>query len=392
MATPDVQVARYAAPRVNAVRVTEVITREPLRRPGHYQSMLLDTRSGELRFHENTECWEPWSPAWRAVNDVPREIWKRWHPGTPWTSVGPHAWFEPVPELLSWVIDSGVEQLPYLDAAAANALLQELTPYAQTLLDGLFDAGGDLDWSMESTRAGRNIKRLCSRHRQAAGPEADADLVDFAQVVSRFPQVYQPGLLGLPLAKLAEECEWITRFLGSNEHWHEEIKEVFGTRYRDGSGVALEVLGVRAWYRAVLLDGDPRPLREFADWDTANNRLAAGEITSTTTDAALDAWADREEGCAARQGWRLLGAQEAAYNHRAQLRAQDWDRLAVVGADSESLETKLEPVRAERLKLVTEAIGWGHGDSEIATRARVTRQAVHKIRERITSEQDTTKD
>jgi hypothetical protein len=284
--------------------VTEVITAKPLdgRRPGHYQQVLLDTRTGELRFHEIPERWEPWNPACRSISDVPRETYKRWHPGTFFSGVGPHQWFEPVPEVLSWTIGSGVEEFPYLDADAANALLQELTPYAQTLLDGLFDAGGDLDWSADSGRAGRNITRLCKTERKAAGPEADAHLVDYGTIVARFPQVYRPNLLRRSLDGLAKDCESITRYLGCNERWHQEIKEVFGVPYSDGSGMGHDVLGARAWYRSVLMNGDPRPLKEFADWNAEQGRLAAGGITSTSTDTELDGWADREEEEAARQG------------------------------------------------------------------------------------------
>ena len=64
MAVPEVEVARYAAPQVSAVPVTDVITGKPLgdRRPGHCQTVLLDARSGELHFHENPHSWEPWLP------------------------------------------------------------------------------------------------------------------------------------------------------------------------------------------------------------------------------------------------------------------------------------------------------------------------------------------
>ncbi|MET7852373.1 hypothetical protein [Streptomyces avermitilis] len=248
MSVAEVEVARYAAPRVHAVEVTDVITSKPLDDlpPGAYQSVLLAPRTGELKFHENPQRWEPWNPAWKAINDVPHEIYTRWHPGTFFSGVGPHTWFQEIPELLSWTIDSGVEELPYLDVAAANSLLEELTPYAQLLMDSLFDAGGDLDWSAASARAGRNIGRLCSRHRQAAPPDVDADLVDYGEIITRFPQAYRPELLRRPLDQLADGCESITRFLGYNEHWHEEIKKVFGAPYHDGSGVGLDVLGVRA--------------------------------------------------------------------------------------------------------------------------------------------------
>ncbi|MEV4212541.1 hypothetical protein [Micromonospora sp. NPDC049662] len=381
---PEVAVARYQAPRVSAVPVAEVISSTPIAgrsAPGHYQRVLLDVRSGELSFFESPEHLEPWRPEWTAINDVPRETWERWHPGALFSPYGgPHQWFEPVPELLSWTIDSGVKQLPYLDAAASNALLQELVPYAQALLDGLFDAGGDLDWSADAARAGRNIGRLCSRDRKAAGPEVDPELVDYGDIVRRFPQVYRPALLRLSLDKLAGECEYITRFLGSNEHWYPEIKKVYGRPSNDGTWVHLDVMGVRAWYRTVLMNGDPRPLRNFADWDAEHGRLAISEIAATTTDAQLDRWVDLEEAHAAGHNLRLLGAQEAAYNHRARLRDQDWDRLAVVGAEVARLERELAEARGARLDLVHNAIAWNRSDAAIGERARMSRQAVFKIR------------
>ncbi|MFB6608658.1 hypothetical protein ACFCYU_40405, partial [Streptomyces noursei] len=196
---PQVEVATYQAPKVTITPVTEVIPSEPVHgahAPGHYQHVLLNTATGELSWHESTEHREPWNPAWRAINDVPRETWKRWHPGTLYLpGSGPHMWFEPVPGLLCWTVDSGIPDYPYLDIEAANALLELVEPYAQQLLDGFFEAGGELDWSAASARAGRQLCRLTSRHREAAAPEVDADLVDFAAIVERFPQVYRPRML-----------------------------------------------------------------------------------------------------------------------------------------------------------------------------------------------------
>ncbi|MFD8621680.1 hypothetical protein [Streptomyces sp. NPDC059513] len=381
-AVPQIEVATYRAPRITITPVTKVIPSEPVHgshAPGHYQHVLLNTATGELSWHESTEHREPWNPAWRAVNDVPRETWKRWYPGTPYLpGSGPHMWFQPVPELLSWTVDSGFTGHPYLDVEGANALLDLVAPYAQQLLDGFFEAGGELDWSAASAHAGRQLCRLTSRHREAAQPEVDADLVDFAVLVERFPQEYRPGVLSLSLDKLAEECEYQTRFIGSNEYWHQEVKKVFGAPYRDGSGVGLQVLGVRSWYRTVLMNGDPRPARDFADWDIEHRALAASGITSETSDADLDTWIEREELTASQQGLRLFGTGEAAYSHRARLREQDWDRLAVVGAEVARLEKYL----AERRQLVGRAIDWGHSDSDIAGRARMSRQAVNKLREK----------
>lgn len=378
---PRPTVALYAAPPVFTTPVTEVISQESINgsacHPGHYQRILLNTRTGELAFHESTEHLEMWDPRWTCINDVPRETWKRWHPGTLFLpGGGPHQWFQPVPELLSWSIDSGVEELPFLDVAAASSLLEELLPYAQDLLGSLFDAGGDLDWSARSARAGRNIVRLCSRYRKAALPEVDADLVDFGDIVQRFPQVYSPQRLRLPLDRLGEECEYTTRYLGCNEKWHPEIKKVYGRLSADGTYVYLDVTGVRAWYRTVLLQGDPRPLRDFADWDIEHKRLAAATITSASTDAELDTWAEREESSAAESGLRLIGARDAIAGHRTALREQEWDRLAVVGAEIAGLQELM----AERLQLTKRAIDWGRTDTEIGVRARMTRQAVNKIR------------
>ena len=386
---PQIEVATYQAPRVTITTVESVIPSEPVpgsHAPGHYQHVLLNTVTGELAFHESTQHREPWDPSWRAVNDVPKSTWKRWHPGKLFLpGSGPHMWFEPVPELLSWTVDSGFPGHPYLDVEAANALLELVKPYAQELLDGLFEAGGELDWSAASAHAGRNLCRLTSRHREAAPREVDADLVDFAEIVQRFPQVYHPELLRLSLDKLAHECEIHTRYLGC-DNWHPEIKKVFGTPYRDGSGVYLQVTGVRSWYRTVLLAGDPREPRDFADWDAAHGSLTASGITSQSTDAELDVWIEQEETRAAQQGLRLFGTREAAYSHRARLREQDWDRLAVVGAECARLEKYL----AERRQLVTRAIAWGYSDSDIAGRARVSRQAVHKLRDKAEADPDLT--
>lgn len=384
---PQIEVATYRAPRVAVTPVEQVIPSEPIPgrpAPGHYQHVLLSTVTGELSWHESPEHREPWNPAWTASNDVPRETWQRWHPGKmfPPGSAGPHMWFEPVPELLSWTVDSGYTGNPYLDSEAANLLLELVKPYAQELLDQFFEAGGELDWSAGAAHAARNISRLTSRHREAAPREVDAHLVDFADIVARFPQLYRPRMLGLPLDKLAEECEYQTRFIGANEHWHQEIKKVFGTPYRDGSGVSLDVLGVRSWYRTVLMSGDPRPARDFADWDIEHKALDVSGITSETTDAALNTWIEREELRAAQQGVRLFGTKDAAYGHRARLREQDWDRLAVVGAECARLEKYL----AERRQLAGRAIDWGHSDSDIAGRARMSRQAVHKLREKTGAE------
>ncbi|MFE7276464.1 hypothetical protein [Streptomyces sp. NPDC057623] len=89
--------------------------------------------------------------------------------------------------------------------------------------------------------------------------------------------------------------EYITRYLGSDEHWHPEVNEEFGVPCRVGSGKDHGVMGARAWQRSVLTAGDLGSLKEFPDWDTGHGRLAAGDITATSTDAELDRRADRAQ-------------------------------------------------------------------------------------------------
>lgn len=246
-----VAVPRYAAPQVAAVPVTGVISPEPVgdRIVGHYQQVLLNTRTGELRFHENTAHREPWNPDWTCSGDVPPETRDRWYPGKAFMPGGGQDQWEPVPELLSWTVDSGVKEFPYLDADGANALLDEIAPFAQGLLDGLYQTGEDLDWSAGSVNIGRDICGLCSRKRQTAG--VSPGNADYSEIVRRFPYLFRPELLALPAGRLAGECESISRFLGCNEHWNPEVHEVFAIARYPGDGYPeLHVYGVRSWYRA----------------------------------------------------------------------------------------------------------------------------------------------
>ncbi|MFG2844224.1 AAA family ATPase [Kitasatospora sp. NPDC048296] len=260
---PEVRQARYAAPRVTVTPVNAVISTAPIDNSGwagHYQQIHLDTATGQLSFFESPQHLEARNPAWTFANDVPAQTWARWYPGRPFTRTGPHMWFNPVPRLLTWTIDSGVRELPYLGVAQANALLAELAPYAQRLLDMLFQAGAELDWSAAAARAGRDIDALCSRERRATAAGAHADLVDYAEIVANFPQVYQPELLDVERSRLVTACESITRYLPLRQ----EITKVFGRLAHDGTCVLLDVLGVRSWYLTARSTA-PRPAPEPAE-------------------------------------------------------------------------------------------------------------------------------
>ncbi|MFJ5122353.1 hypothetical protein [Kitasatospora sp. NPDC088548] len=143
---------------------------------------------------------------------------------------------------------------------------------------------------------------------------------------------------------------------------------------------------MRSWYRTVLLRGDPRPVVEFADWDAEHKALADSASTSMTTDAGLGAWAERETTRAGSAGIHLFGALEAAHAHRTALREQDWNRLAVTGADIAEMkaeaaaDTGIERLEAEQAVLIGRAIAWGRSDSSIARRARTSEQTVTSLR------------
>jgi hypothetical protein len=378
---PAVQVARYDAPAVYITPVLEVLPTEPVEGAsvrGSSQHILLNTKTGELSFHESNQHLTPWRKEWRSASDVPRDIWKTWHPGTLVCGTGPHEWFELVPELLRWTIDAGFTGHPYFDVDRANALLAQIQPYAQELLSGFFVAGGELDWSTASGIAGRQISRLCRREHQVdTDPSVDADLVDYADLLARFPHVYRPRFLGLGLAKLFEACESETRFLGCNEHWNPEIKKAFGKPYHDGS-IGLDVLGIRSWYRTLLLGDDPRTIIEYATFDL--DYTYRSQLTATMPDDELDIWVARVEGAASAKGQRVLDARDAGMAYRKQLREGTWDRLAVVGADVADLKRQLDAKVAERQQLVLDVAGWNSSDTTIADRARMSRQAVHAIR------------
>lgn len=250
---PHVTVPRYAAPRVTVTPVTQVISQKPAAdwgppRPGHYQSILLDTRTGEMSFHESAQHLEPRAWPRERTSDVPRTTWERWYPGTLFP--GTYGWTDPVPGLLRWVIDSGVTAFPYLDADGANALLAQVAPHAQDLLDNLFSADA-LDWSVSSVRTGRDIAGLCSRHRKAAGHVNG--MADFADIVARFPQAYTDHgdftatlYPGEPMAAWSKD---ISACYGVSQQYPDALA-AFGAPWPgyDSGALHMDVLGARAWH------------------------------------------------------------------------------------------------------------------------------------------------
>jgi hypothetical protein len=209
-------------------------------RAGHYQHVLLDTRTGELAFH----CGDWRNPP--IHGQCTRAEWKAQYPGRLFVrNGGPHQWFEPVPDLLCWVIDSGVKERPYLNAVQAAHFLDLLIPLAQRLLDHLLPIPGttDRDYSPEAASAGRDIDRACSRHVESPlGLRPNLVLMD--RVVEVMPELVKPRWATADDATLDQEAEMFTRFFA---YHHPQLHRLLDVPEPTSSFGRLEILGARAW-------------------------------------------------------------------------------------------------------------------------------------------------
>lgn len=207
---------------------------------GHYQHVLLNTRTGELAFH----CGD-----WRnspIPQQCTREEWEAFYPGKSFSANGgPHQWFEGVPDLLCWVIDSGVRERPYLTAVQAGHFLDLLVPLAQRLLDHLLPVPGtnDRDYSPEAASAGRDIYRACTRHVEPPlGLRPNLVLMD--RVVEVMPELVEPKWATADDATLDREAEMFTRFF---VYHHPQLHRLLDVPESTSHLDTLEILGVRAW-------------------------------------------------------------------------------------------------------------------------------------------------
>jgi hypothetical protein len=170
---------------------------------------LLDTRSGELSFH----CGDWRHPPIHGISS--RSAWDAHFPGTLFVpNGGPQQWADPMPELICWVIDSGVVECPYLDAAKAAAFLQHGAPLAQQLLDHLLPIPGtdERDYSPESASAGRDIERACSR-RIDPPLGLRPNLMSMDRVVEVMPELVNPRWAEMNDDELAEAARTLTTLI-----------------------------------------------------------------------------------------------------------------------------------------------------------------------------------
>jgi hypothetical protein len=394
--TDAVQVVHVAIP--DGVVLPPLPCRED--RAGHYQKVLLNVRTGELSFF----CTD-----WRVYVPFPEEgedrtLWESQHPGaSPQTSVG-MATTRPVPNLLSFTIDTwtpidGPAVVPpptpawvYMTREQGEAFVASLVPLAQQLVDNLFRVPGtdDLEWSAESAATVQAIYDACSRDQQ--GPrEGDVSLegmVNFAGAAEAVPELVKGEWAEMDDAALDSEADSLNRVAG---RWHPQLKERFGRPYRDGSGTHLDVYGARSWLYAYRAHVAEHPVLNAAAWFAQPDHTLTRRVTADHDNGALAEFADREREAAAREGVKLVGVERVIRAYRDDLRERiledDLPRAC------EQVE-RLKRAKATRSGLLGQIIGWGdpryhsNNDAELGRRAGLTRQAVNRLRKVLTDEDD----
>lgn len=331
---------------------------------GHYQHVLLNTRTGELSARGNP--WHLVGPEHHGTADYygPGELWPVMH----WSHV---------PEILDWVIDSGVSALPYLTSEQLGGLLDELTPYAQDLLDGLQaipGRTGELDWSAAAITAGFAIAGLVTRDRD---PEAKRDAVpiDMDTAVSVAPALVQPRWAESTDQDLDHAADLVSRFA---THWHPELESL-------GAAQRVDVVGARSWiyhYREQQAHGR-RPI-DASVWLQSHQEY--GDVAVDDPPEALEAAAEVAQDIATTQGVKLLGALDFLQQQQHNARLRILERLNEDRDAVKRLGAELTEAKRRRSVRVARVLSWNDPDrygtdAAIAERAGLSRTYMPRLRE-----------
>ncbi|MFC7933108.1 hypothetical protein [Streptomyces cinereoruber] len=334
---------------------------------GHYQHIVLNTRTGELSFH----CSD-----YRRSNKE-----EGYYPGA---LFAPSHW-QRVPEVMYWVIDSGVDERPFHDVAEGNAFAHEVAPLAQTLLDHLVPVPGteDLDWSAVAASAGLDIGRACHRDRNA--PEGRRPwLIEVSDAARDFPRIIQDHVATASNETLDNEAEHLVRMgLRRQGDFWPDLATHYGIEDKDAHRFHAGLIGTRAYlYQHRLDQAAGRPLVPVEQWLDKHPTA----ITTETTDTELEAFPETARAAAAAEGIVLLGVgRYTGHERRTALRQQVLDELAALGQARAEAEKTVKAARAGIYSRLYRAFAWEGSpetsDAELGRLAQMSRQAVNKLRE-----------
>lgn len=333
---------------------------------GHYIGVILDVRTGELRAHAHD---------WRVRgHDYDPAV----TPMTP--NGGPHQFFK-VPAQMRWSVDSGVEEFPHLDAAAATGLLEAIAPIAQTLIDNLVAVPDTerWDWSAAAASAAYDITRRCSR-RQLPPQGRWGQFIDCADAIAAVPGLLRPEYADATDARLDDAAESISRYAVS---WHPQLRALSGLP--DSAGPWVGVVGAYAFlYRYRAEQAQDRTPLDATAWFARPGRSLVDRVGPDVDDAGLARFAEAEQTAATLDRVKLVGTLDVLRAHRTALRRRLVDELDGYGAAVKAAEEALAFARATRAGRLAQIIGWNDpafdNDAELARRAHMTRQAMSKFR------------
>ncbi|MFF9594229.1 hypothetical protein ACF1FX_34490 [Streptomyces sp. NPDC014646] len=264
--------------------------------------------------------------------------------------------------------------------AVINALLEELQPLAQEIVDNLLPVAGTtgLDWTARAYHACRKAEHIIGR-RPYRGTEDDFPYrlgfytADADAVLRAFPSLIAPGWAACTDQELQDaagglESRLYQLCLNNSEALETAIEiSVPGTRLpadRPGRPVTeVRLHGARAWLHAYRRDqaAGLTPM-DAARWDGAAHH--ALHIADDTTDDDLTHVITSAKRDAAAQGVKLLGTTRWAHNLRTDRRNAVRAQLDTVRDEINALEAQIKPARQRRAVLVTRVLGWGEGDTD----------------------------
>ncbi|WP_157420406.1 hypothetical protein [Actinomadura kijaniata] len=325
---------------------------------------MVHVRACEIYFH---------GADWRKSDRGPE-----YYPGELWGCTMLHR----VPDRMYWVIDSGLEERPYLTCEQGNQLAQELAPLAAHLIDHLVPVPGteDLDWSAEAASAAYDIARAMAR-RPLPPLGRRPWLIDMDQAVRVYPELVDPTWADCTSQQLDEEAQFLTETaLYRNRQILERLgnPEVREPEYYSGEPA---LVGARAWlygYRQAHLKGR-EPVEASRWWQSR-----AVPITADTTDRELAAVAEAAQAEAARSGHHLTAPLDYLTQHRATLRQAVRAELEPIARRVKAAEQELRQARLARQAVLARVLSWGdpadRSDTDLGRRAGMSRQAVYELR------------